>query len=168
MAQGKEFQAWDTLMAVLVEAISVVARAEAILARYWGGWEAFKKDVPNQGLCADGELARVGFMTPADVEAWVRHLERQGLVYMREGKAADAVVVDQLRGPTTPCDWIEFSHVDWPAPGQRVAAARLVGSESTQIVTPDGWTCEGSISAISRKLTLDTTTTLTQGAWETG
>ena len=55
-------------MAVLVEAISVIVRAAAIHQKYPGGWEAFKRIIPNQTLCADNELVRIGFMTPDDVE----------------------------------------------------------------------------------------------------
>jgi hypothetical protein len=48
-------------MAILVEGISVVIRAEAVIHRYPGGWERFRDDCPNDTLCADGELIRVGF-----------------------------------------------------------------------------------------------------------
>ncbi len=59
-------------MAVLVEGISLVVRLEALQEKIPGGWEAFRSSVPNSTLCADGEVARVGFMSPADVEAFVR------------------------------------------------------------------------------------------------
>ena len=74
-------------MTVLVEGISVVVRASA-LDRYPGGWSAFKAAVPNQTLCADGELIRVGFMHPADVQAYVSELEQLGLRYLVDGSAA--------------------------------------------------------------------------------
>ena len=137
-------------MAVLVEAISVIVRARAILDSFNGGWSAFKAAVPNQSLCADGDLARVGFMTPMDVEVWVHHLETQGLVFLSAGKAEDVVVIDQRGGPTTPCEWIEFGHVDWQNSGQKVAAARLVGSSSKELATPEGWTYKNSISSSYR------------------
>ena len=50
-------------MPVLLEALSVVIRAEALLTRFHGGWDAFVQGVPNRTLCADGFLARVGFLT---------------------------------------------------------------------------------------------------------
>ena len=58
-------------MAVLVEAISVVVRRDAIGARYPGGWRGFLSIVPNSTLCADDDLVRVGFMAPPDVEAFI-------------------------------------------------------------------------------------------------
>ena len=58
-------------MAILVEAISVVIKRSVIDQKFPGGWEAFVEDCPNRTLCADSALARVGFMTPVDVESYV-------------------------------------------------------------------------------------------------
>jgi hypothetical protein len=46
-------------MSVLIEAISVVMRADELLKKFPGGWDAFKGIVPNQTLCADNEIVRV-------------------------------------------------------------------------------------------------------------
>ena len=53
-------------MAVLVEAISVIVRVDSINEKFPGGWIGFKDHVPNQTLCADNELARVGFIKALD------------------------------------------------------------------------------------------------------
>ena len=70
------------VMAVLIEAISVVVRVSSIARLYEGGARAFAADVPNNSLCADGELVRVGFMSPADAQAYVEQLERCNLKYL--------------------------------------------------------------------------------------
>ena len=135
-------------MAVLIEAISVVVRSEPLLDRFGNDWERFKNEVPNQTLCADGEIVRVGFMVPIDVQRFVEGLERHGLQYLREGRSVDLVVVDQIRGPMVPCDWIEFGHVSVGSGRQnRVAVCRLKGSLATQVVMPEGWQFESSLSA---------------------
>jgi len=131
-------------MAVLVEAVSVIIRRNRIVSQYPGGWKGFVADCPNGTLCADSDLARVGFMTPADVESFCHRLERCGLLFMRDGSAIDFSTVDQLRGPITHCEWLEYGHVD--VDGHRVAACRLVGSEDAHVVTPDGWRYENSLS----------------------
>lgn len=59
-------------------------------------------------MCTDGEVVRVGFMAPQDIEAYVKYLETQGLQFLFEGKALDIVVADQQEGLTIPCDWLEF------------------------------------------------------------
>jgi hypothetical protein len=83
-------------------------------------------------------------MAPPDVDAYVQQLERQGLRHLRGGKAIDLVVVDQTRGPTTSCDWVEFGKI--PMKGGNVAACRLSGSSLDTLVTPDGWEYGGSLS----------------------
>lgn len=130
-------------MAVLCEAISVVIRADALIEAY-GTFEAFKEGLPNRTLAADGELVRVGFMTPDDVRAFIATLQGRGLRHVVEGKAQDLAVVDQQRGPTAASDSLEFGHVAMD--GNRVAAARLAGSSLHQVLTPDGWVFEGSLS----------------------
>jgi hypothetical protein len=134
-------------MAVLVEAISVIVRADALLRAFDGDWEKFKRTVPNATLCADGELVRVSFMSPEDAERYVAGLGTHGLKYLDQGKGRDLVVVDQLRGPAAVCEWIEFGHLNLDGdPRKRVAACRLVGSSQTVLMPPDGWTFEGSLS----------------------
>jgi hypothetical protein len=134
-------------MAVLVEGISVVIKASAIASKYPEGWEGLKKNLPNQTLCPDGELVRVGFMSPDDVKTFVESLEEHGLIYLHQGKAQDLVIIDQTRGLTTACDWIEFEIVDWKGdPQRKVSACHLVDSKIDQIFTPDGWNYEESLS----------------------
>lgn len=134
-------------MAVLVEAISVVVRADRLLEAYGGNWDSFVRDVPNATLCADGKVARIGFMSPDDTRAFVELLERKGLKYLREGKAVDLVVVDQMRGPLVVCEWIECGHVLLGGDkNTRVAACRLQGDAETRLITPEGWTFDLSLS----------------------
>ena len=134
-------------MAVLIEGTSVVVRVDALLQRFPGGWEAFKHIVPNQTLCADNEIVRIGFMSPQDVEPFVKKLQAAGLEFLRDGEAIDIAVADQIRGLMSKCTWLEFGQVDMSGKGQRVAACRLVGSQLMQVVTPPGWQFEGSLSS---------------------
>ena len=134
-------------MAVLVEGISVVICVDSIKARYPGGWEAFAANAPNATLCWDGELARVGFMSPGDTKAFVEALEDLGLTYLDGGTARDMLVVDQQRGPTAPCDKIEcgYQYLE-DDPERRVLTARLKGSKQELVYTPDEWTFEMSLT----------------------
>lgn len=134
-------------MAVLIECISVILKVESIQNKYPGAWEQFRDDVPNDTLCADNELARIGFMTPTDVEKYIHFLVSQGIVFNKDGKAVEIAVVDQQKGFTITCDWAEFGKINWDGnPKQVISACRLVGSECNQVVTPDGWTFENSLS----------------------
>jgi hypothetical protein len=133
-------------MAVLVEALSVVIRRDAIKRKYPGGWPAFVSAAPrNKTFCADTELARVGFMHPDDVGAFVQALKTRGLQFLDEQeRAVDVVVVDQREGPTTACPWLEFFH--HPIPGGRIAAARLITGTDQTLQCPQDWEFEHSLS----------------------
>lgn len=134
-------------MAVLIEGLSVVILADAIKVRYPGGWEAFAADTPNATLCWDGELARVGFMTPWDTKAFVESLQSLGLIYLDGGLARDMLVVDQLQGPATPCEKIECGYLFLEDnPERRVLTARLKGSRQELVYTPDEWRFETSLT----------------------
>ncbi|WP_397586185.1 hypothetical protein [Sphingorhabdus sp.] len=132
-------------MAVLVEGISVIIRADCL--QNFETWDAFKEIVPNETLCADGELVRVGFMSPDGVQAFVETLKSHGLRFNGDGPAIDIVIADQQHGFTIACDWAEFGHIDWKNdPEKPVAVARLLGSHLHQVLTPDGWIYDRSLT----------------------
>ncbi len=145
-------------MAVLVEAISVIVRRDAVNARFSGGWREFLAIVPNSTLCSDEDLARVGFMVPPDIEAFVRRLERGGLIFLRDRQSVDIAIVDQMRGPTMPAAWLEFARLSfggtenkvaacWLFEGPRIAAGIHMPAKGMTLATPDGWTYQDSLSA---------------------
>lgn len=145
-------------MAVLVEGISVIVRRDAIDARYSGGWRRFLSTVPNNTLCTDDDLVRVGFMSPSDVETFIRQLEKGGLTFSRNQQSIDMAVVDQVRGFTIPTEWLEFAHLTlkdtnnkvaacWLFEGPRLAAGVHMPSKQMTLATPEGWRYEDSLSA---------------------
>lgn len=142
-------------MAVLVEAISVVVRLNAIDRSFAGGRAAIEKLIPNGTYCSDGELMRVGFLSPAETEAFVRQLVAGGLRFIVDGGFADIAVVDQQSGPTRPCDWLEFARLSMGEgevgacrvyEGQRMPAGIHIKGTSVDFATPAGWQYEGSLS----------------------
>ena len=131
-------------MAVLVEAISVIVRNDSVRRFFEGGWEAFVQTIPNRSFCADDAIARVGFMAPADVEAYVSVLEAGGLVFRRDGQAVDFAVVDQLHGPTVATPWLEYSKI--VVDDMVVSACWLAGEDFSELAVPDGWNFSNSLS----------------------
>lgn len=119
-------------MSVLCEAISVIATLQVLEARYPGGFAAYARDCPNRTLCHDDQLARVGFMHPDDVRAFVESLERAGLTVIRDDRFVDAAVVDQHSGPTLPCDWLQFTTKGAPR-------AWLTGHADGPMAAPVDW-----------------------------
>ncbi len=134
-------------MAVLIEGISLVIRRQAIAANLPGGWQAFVRIVPNQTLCADPEIARVGFMALDDAQQFVAILQGRGFTFLRGGAAVDIAPVDQLAGLKAPASWLEFGYVNLDGNGPRVAACRLKGSLISEIVLPPGWTHAESLTS---------------------
>ncbi len=74
------------------------------------------------------------------------------------GGCQDITVVDQVRGPTMPVDWLEYAVIPfgqsggkvaacWLFEGPRVAAGIHVPGESMELATPRDWEYEGSLSA---------------------
>ena len=134
-------------MAVLIEAISVVIKRSVIDQKFPGGWEAFVEDCPNRTLCADSTLARVGFMTPVDVESYVKQLEKIGFIYIQAGEAIDLVVADQQRGLLANSKWVKFSYGNFDGdPSKRVAGCQIIDGVEKTLIAPDGWKYEGSLS----------------------
>lgn len=131
-------------MAVLIEAISVVVRHQAIDQRYLGGWQEFLRRIPNRTLCTDGTFVRVGFMSPKDVRAYVSTLEECGLVFQKDGQAMDFAVVDQLRGSTMPALWLKFEKIETGS--MKITACWSADQTPEKIAVPEGWKFEGSLS----------------------
>lgn len=144
-------------MAVLAEAISVIVRKSAIDDRVDGGEAAFLAVVPNASLCGDDELYRVGFMRPDDVERFIGTLTLMGLEFEKNGRCMDMAVVDQMRGSTLPCDWLQFARIPfdeednkvsicWYFGGEKLGAGLHLTNRSMGLSVPRGWEYEGSIS----------------------
>ncbi|MHC1744937.1 MAG: hypothetical protein AB9873_18185 [Syntrophobacteraceae bacterium] len=137
-------------MAVLVEGISVVILRQSIESKYPGGWRYFEQNTREKTFCADEELVRVGFHTLQEVDSYIDHLQKLGLVFMKADRSVDVAIVHQLQGIASPCSWLEFGHVRLSDSGARVAACRRKGSRVTRVVTPEDWSYAGSLSEMLR------------------
>ena len=142
-------------MAVLVEGISVLVRKDSIQNKMTGGDASFKLLIPNPTFCEDEQLARVGFLSPDGVGAFIDELKNVGLTFLENDKAIDFAVCDQQRGLTTECDWLEFSHLSieggkvgaaWLFDGERIGAGIHMPSANMKLATPPGWTFKNSLS----------------------
>lgn len=96
-------------MPVIADALSVIIKDSSIRTKFIGGIDAFYDSIPNSTHCTDGEIHRVGFMTPDDNEHYTDFLERNGLVFFVNGKFIDLAIVDMQIGPTVKCPWIGFA-----------------------------------------------------------
>lgn len=135
-------------MAVLVEGISVIVKVDVIQKKLSDGWEDFMKLVPNNTLSCDNEIAQISFMTPDDVEHFVKKLESLDLVFQIDDEAQDIAIAEQQYGISTKCSWLEYGHINLDGdPKKKIASCRLVGSNEDQIFMPEGWVFEKSLSS---------------------
>ena len=133
-------------MAVLLEAISVIVKRSSINLLFPGGWELFKEIVPNNTLCFDNEIARVGFMHTDDVESFVKKLETMGLRYFADGETHDLTVIDQRQVVMMNTPWIETATLHLEEFGGPVSACQLADSTDPRLITPERWKYSGSMS----------------------
>jgi hypothetical protein len=142
-------------MSVLVEGVSVIIKMDAILKKIINGWDGFEALIPNQTMCTDGEIVRIGFMRTEDAIIFVENLQLYGLHFLQDNKAIDMVLADQMFHLTPECDWLELGHVNSGHNDALVVAGRLFGSQVTQLATPSYWIYEGSLSATYECFTND-------------
>jgi hypothetical protein len=131
----------ETEMSVLVEAFSIIVRNDSLESQFPGGVAAYRDSVPNQTFCTDQSITRVGFMPSTDAEHWLESaLVEHGLgLDLTTGMSSTTVVIDQMKGPTRPCDWISVAdHQD----GYRYCW--LSGTDPGLLAAPSYWTPSNS------------------------
>lgn len=149
-------------MALLIEAVCVVIRRDAIKRKFFGGEGGFMQTLPNGTLCVEESLVRLSFMAPREAVAYIAQLEEAGLRFVKDDKAFDIVIVDQTQGPTAPCDWLEFRRSQYKSAegelGGVIASVSYKGlpgqpkaqgddaAEPDSLITPPNWQYAGSLS----------------------
>ncbi len=121
-------------MSVLCEAISVIVPVDLLGRKYPGGAQAYAADCPDTTYCQDDKVTRVGFMHPDDTMAYINRLVRQATLTPQDGhQFVDLAVVDQFRGLTMPCPWLEWDQADG------LTRAWLAGTDPGDLAVPPGW-----------------------------
>ncbi len=125
-------------MSVLIEDISIVLRIEAIIEKYAGGWEAFLDACPNETICHDHELVRIGFTVPDDASTFCDELERRGITTPRTGSTEDMALVEPCRGASQQANWLVLSmaRID---ENTEVLCASHIECESSKLMLPREW-----------------------------
>ena len=100
-------------MSVQIEFISVVIKKSSVEAKYSEGIKAFISSYgPFDGPVNDSDdyLLKEGSMSPDGARFICQFYEAIGLRGLSEDESTwiDFCVVDQLMGPTRPCDWLVY------------------------------------------------------------
>lgn len=100
-------------MSVLLEALAVVLRGATLEGRDGTAPDLYGRIIANDTFRADGRLAAVSFRSPHDVGELCDALIAAGLVLDEDDAFVDVAVVDQFRGPTRDCAWLDcYAHDD--------------------------------------------------------
>lgn len=143
-------------MPVVVEGIGLVLNAEKSLTRFPKLREMIEALIPDTLISADGELVSLNFYHPEEVKNFSSLLSEVDLQLLSNGKFDDYAIVDELKGCTKPCDWIEVYSKKLENESVQITCCRLSGSKNQQICFPPGWKAE---TARSRR---DSRTPLTE------
>jgi len=135
-------------MTILIEAISIVVRCDALERLGPDGQDHFYSSIPNQTYCSDGRLARVGFMEEKDALDFVAVMESLGLVRLEADAPADFMIALQGVTDSVPCKWLERFKVE--CRGNTLDVAAFVDDEGKVyleedpggFVAPSGWSPE--------------------------
>lgn len=129
-------------MANLIERMGVVLQLEAIASHFPGGMAGFREWFSWNESCQDGELLTFLFANLEEANVCAFALEESGFVHYRGGKANDFVIVDQVRGPQFPTDWLNFGEAS--SGGRAIRVVWKTNEESIDV--PEGWVYQGSPS----------------------
>ena len=132
-------------MPVLVEAINVIVRNETIEEKYPGGMGSYWVDSPNESMCSDDYVTRVGFLELGTFREFTDRLMELGFRFVENDEMIDIAVFDQEEGMLRPCRWL---HVGDHPDGFQYATLR--GDLGDLIEKPVGWRFEGSIAERGR------------------
>lgn len=145
-------------MAVVIEAITIVVRRDAVRRAFGGDEAAFEALAPNRSGRKDAHLHALGFMDHRDAAAFVtRALEPRGLAWARGEEAIDLTIVDQFTGLQHYTSWLEVGQ--YPVEGGAVTAAWLKGTGPGALSTHAGWNLQGYMG-------LARTPIAEMGAWQ--
>jgi hypothetical protein len=123
-------------MSIFVESLTVVVRRLTLDVSWSGGADAYLTTALSQGslaslVCTDDELTAVSFASAGGCDVWLDRLADCGIVHVDDKRSADVVCIDELSGPRTPCDWIE-----WRQHPDGFTYAWLAGTDPGDVVAP--------------------------------
>ena len=113
-------------MPVLIEGVCVLLKKGSVIERYQGGYGQFIFDLHDQSkLCESDGLLNVSFDNHAAARKYLEFLVHRGLKIMLLNEDnpnnTDAMLVDQVFGPSFRVYWLDFIHLN-PNPHSKARA----------------------------------------------
>ena len=103
-------------MPVLIEGVSVLLKKGSVIERYQGGYGQFQFDLHDQSKISESnELISIGFDNHEEARGYLKFLVQRGLKVMLLNEDnpnnTDAMLVDQVFGPSFRVYWLDFIHL---------------------------------------------------------
>jgi len=104
-------------MPILIEGVCVLLKKGSVIERYQGGYGQFIFDLQDQSkLIECNDLISIGFNCHEEARSYLQFLAQQGLKIMMINEEnphnADALLVDQVFGPSFRVYWLDFIHLN--------------------------------------------------------
>ena len=103
-------------MPVLIEGVSVLLKKGSIIERYQGGYGQFLFDLHDRSKFSESnELISISFNNHEEARVYLKFLVERGLKIMLFNEDnpnnTDAMLVDQVFGPSFRVYWLDFIHM---------------------------------------------------------
>ena len=103
-------------MPVLIEGVSVLLKKGSIIERYQGGYGQFLFDLHDRSKYSESnELISISFNNHEEARVYLKFLVERGLKIMLFNEDnpnnTDAMLVDQVFGPSFRVYWLDFIHL---------------------------------------------------------
>ena len=103
-------------MPVLIEGVCVLLKKGSVIERYQGGYGQFIFDLHDQSkLSESNDLISIGFNSHDEARNYLQFLAVRGLKIMLVNEDnpnnTDAMLVDQVFGPSFRVYWLDFIHL---------------------------------------------------------
>ena len=103
-------------MPVLIEGVCVLLKKGSIIERYQGGYGQFIFDLQDQSkLIESNDLLSISFHHHQEARSYLQFISEKGLKIMSinedDPHNADALLVDQVFGPSFRVYWLDFIHL---------------------------------------------------------
>ena len=103
-------------MPVLIEGVCVLLKKGSVIERYLGGYGQFIFDLHDQSkLIESNDLLSISFNSHDEARNYLQFIAQKGLKIMMinedNPQNADALLVDQVFGPSFRVYWLDFIHL---------------------------------------------------------
>ena len=129
-------------MPVLIEGVCVLLKKGSIIERYEGGFGQFMFDLHDRSkLIESNDLLSISFNNHQEARSYLQFIAKRGLKIMLinedDPQNSDALLVDQVFGPSFRVYWLDFIHLGANPHSKARQSSKKPGSKTKNKVGDD-------------------------------